>query len=149
MEEPIQPARFYRDTVRQLWRQYDVHLPILETDFRAYLEHQYAIEQARLAELITRDDTQTDITATRNGLFVLAAGLLSYGRLDAADTLVDYVPASGAIRRLALSLKALLPLPEELSPLQQPEAVKLWLERYRGQLRWDEGVGRFLLLDQA
>ncbi len=135
------PSRLYRTAVRQLLFRW---VPPAGADpdaaLRAHLEARYAEEKARWAA-VAGQDAGAETTAVRNGLFVLAAGVFAYGRLEAAADVVDHVPSSGAVRRLALALAALLPLPPGLDPLADPEGFRRWLGAQRGALRWDEARG--------
>jgi len=90
-----------------------------------------------------------------NGMAVVAAGLLSYGRLEMADYILGQLPPQpvrgGYCNSLAVRLaKVLLPLPAELrecgtwvegSP--EAEAVRRWLAEHRSRLVWDPSAERF------
>lgn len=84
-----------------------------------------------------------------NALFFLAAGLLSFGKIDVAGDLIDYLPPGRAgIRQLALALVALFPVPEHFDPLQDPEPIKKWLRQNRDQLDWNPNEGQFVWRDK-
>ena len=84
---------------------------------------------------------------SRHARFVFAAGLLAYGHIEVAEDLLDGQPPTGGIRKLALALKALLPLPDELDPLRDREAVRGWLRVNRDRLTWDEARGAYVMSD--
>jgi hypothetical protein len=91
------------------------------------------------------DPKQISIRSER---FIFAAGLFAYGQLDVADDLLDDMPASGSIRKLALALKALLPLPNPLHPHRDPEGTRLWPRNHRERLQWNEEAGMYELSDR-
>jgi len=142
------PSRFYRTAVRQLCRQYTpTPGKDPDEDLLDYLQSNYEEAKTRLEPLTADNRRDPDNMARRGARFVFAAGLLAYGRLDVAEDLLDCLPSSGGIRKLALALKALLPLPEELHPLRDPEGVWLWLRRHRDRLQWSEEVGVYEMRD--
>ena len=142
------PSRFYRRAVRQICTQYRP-APDADPDgdFHDYLRSSYEAEKARLAALEAEPDKHPASLRTRDGQFIFAAGLLAYGQLDVAEDLLDFPPPSGAIRNLALALKALLPLPGDLDPLQDAEGVRAWLRQCGDRLSWNEDKGLFVKPD--
>lgn len=88
---------------------------------------------------------------------VVAAGLLSYGRLDMAKYILDHLPdhlvRNGYCNLIARRIvAAVLPLPEELRGWVQwiagspeAEAVRSWFARHRALLRWEPSSGKFVL----
>jgi hypothetical protein len=76
--------------------------------------------------------------------YVLAAALLTFGHLSAADDVVDLMPAHPQPARiLARVLTALLPM--DADPYRSPDAVRRWLRTHRDHLVWVESAGRFEL----
>jgi hypothetical protein len=137
----LPPALIYRDAVRQLCINYT---PAVdkdpEEDFYLYLDSLYQQYHATFDA-----ESETD----RNALFFLAAGLLSFGKIDVAEDLIDYLPPGRAgIRQLALALVALFPVPEHFDPLQDPEPIKKWLRQNRDQLDWNPVEGQFVWRDK-
>src|SRR5262245_41275494 len=62
-------------------------------------------------------------------VFVLAAGLLTYGHIEVVDDILNNIPAGkGHVRRLAWTVSTLLPVPDEMDPLKDFEAVKRWFK---------------------
>ena len=142
------PSKLYRAAVRELLTQFEpAAYDDPEAGFFEYLEANHRAEKARLASSPTAQAPPTQVLAIRNGLFVLAAGLLAHGRIEVAEELLDFLPSSGAVRNLALALEALLPLPDALSALRDPEAVRAWLREHRDRLRWDEERGVYVTWD--
>jgi hypothetical protein len=141
--EPL--SNLYRTSVRQVCRQY---VPPADGDqdeaFFSYLCSGYEEAKARSESVVVKDGDhkQEAIYIER---FIFAAGLFAYGKLDVADDLLDYLPTSGGIQKLALALEALLPLPEKLHPLHNPEEVRLWLQNHRDRLQWNDEVGAYEL----
>lgn len=139
------PSRLYRTAVQQTLTQYRPTGGVEpDEDFLDYLRSGYAAETARLESLTAADPTAGESLAIKNGLFVFAAGLLAFGRIDVAEDLLDYLPSSGGIRKLALVLQALLPLPDDLHPWHDPEAIRIWLREHKDRLRWDEAQGLYV-----
>ena len=145
MSVPERPGTLYRAAVRQLLFRYapaaggDADLQLLD-----HLEQQYAEERRTLAAAEAAGAPEPQLTATRSALFVFSVGLLAFGRIERARDVIDYMPSSGSVRRLALALAALLPLPRTLDPLRAPEAVRTWLMEHGAQLRWDETRGCYV-----
>jgi hypothetical protein len=135
----------YRTSVRQVCTQYE---PPADGDrdeaFLSYLRSGYEEAKVRCGSVVGKDDDPKQ-TSIHIGRFIFAAGLFAYGQLDVADDLLDYMPSSGGIRKLALVLKALLPLPDPLHPLRDPEGTRLWLQNHRDRLQWNEAAGMYEL----
>jgi len=139
------PSRLYRTAVRQaLFRYVPRAANDPDAELLTYLETHYAAEKASLASAKAGRAPEKEIAALRNGLFVFAAGLFAYGHVEAAEDVIDCIPSSGAIRNLALALQAMLPLPTDLNPLQDPERLRGWLRDHRGRLRWEESSGTYV-----
>lgn len=86
------------------------------------------------------------VEAMQMGPFILSAGLFTCGEVDKALDALDFLPAEGGIRKLALALPALLPLPREYDVLAAPGLVRAWLERNSSQLRWDDADEKYELI---
>ena len=52
-------------------------------------------------------------------------------------------------KALSYASTALVPLPDELDPYDNPEEVKQWFRKNRDRLRWDEDQGRFVFTSTA
>jgi hypothetical protein len=129
-EQP--PSLIYRDAVRQLlWRYQPVTAEDPDEGLRRHLE-----------SLTSQSDPFTR--------FVVAAGLLSYGRIDLAEDLLDCLPEGrGSVRELARALVGLLPAPPHLDPLHEPEAFRVWLRQNRDRVHWDPTLGKFIWNDDV
>lgn len=139
------PSRLYRTAVRQTLTQYRPRAGVdPEEDFRDFLQACYREERARLESLKASEAGPQESLMIKNGLFVLATGLFAFGRIEVAEDLLDYLPSSGGIRKLALALQALLPLPEGLEPWRDQDAIRAWLRQHKKRLRWDEAQGRYV-----
>lgn len=134
------PSLLYRSAARQAFFGYHAPSGVDPDDyFRYFLEERY--REAKTEPALPK----VDMTSTRLDLFVIAAGLLTYGRLDVFEDILDNIPPDRVkIRRLAYSLKILLPLPDALDPVEQSEAVKQWIRENSQHLKWDEEEGRFV-----
>lgn len=143
--KPESLSSLYRTSVRQVCTQY---VPPADGDrdeaFLSYLRSGYEEAKAQCGSVVGKDDDPKQ-TSIHIGRFILAAGLFAYGQLDVADDLLDYMPPSGGIRKLALALKALLPLPDQLHPFRDPEGTRLWLQNHRDRLQWNEEAGTYEL----
>ncbi|MCG8558690.1 MAG: hypothetical protein MI824_02715 [Hyphomicrobiales bacterium] len=145
---PELPSRLYRTAVRQVCTQYKpAPERDPEADFHDYLRSCYREETARLAALSAEDADHPERMLSRHARFVFAAGLFAYGHIEVAEDLLDGQPPTGGIRKLVLALKALLPLPDELDPLRDAEAVRGWLRANRDWLAWDEARGAYAMSD--
>jgi hypothetical protein len=76
------------------------------------------------------------LQAENGAVFVLAAGLATYGDLDRAILALEHLPDDRYIRPLAGSLPGFLPLPPDLDPVRDPAAAAEWLRTHRKRLRW-------------
>lgn len=146
MNRDTNPALAYRELIRSVFRSFDPsHSSDEQKEFESWLKKFYgdATSQARSpTDSGTRRNTREDSLT----LFVTAVGLLTYGALDYVSDILDNVPATPRnIRQLAWVLKAMLPLPENLDPLQDANAVKQWVITNRANLEWHSDNGRFVL----
>lgn len=143
-------CELYRRSVRECVRDYSPADGVdPDEDFKSYLQTTFAKYTGELASLQGVGESENAATAVSNGLFVLAAGLFAYGDLDKAEDVLTNVPTSGGIRRLALALPALLPLPRDLDVLQDIEPVREWLRQNRSRLRWSASAGAYLSGDAS
>jgi hypothetical protein len=144
MANDYHPGQFYREAVRKICTQY---CPPPDTDpdteFRKYLERHYEEEKERFTNLVDQGVSESELAVVRNGLFVLAVGLLAFGRLDVAEDVLSNIPSSGSVRRLVLAFRAMMPLPENLDPIKEPEQFRAWLQANETTLRWNEQIGRY------
>jgi hypothetical protein len=140
------PSTLYRRAVQQMLFRWS---PPAGTDpevaLRRHLETQHAQDAQALKDAVARGASSDEITALKNGLFVYAVGLFAFGRANLAEEILDNMPSTGDVRRLALALVALLPLPGGVDPLRDPEAVRTWLRAQLEGVRWDETIGRYVL----
>src|SRR4051812_15547700 len=99
-DEP--PHKLYRAMVAQSLFRYAPPLGIdPEVALRVHLAKSYTDTSAALVEAIAGNAPPQQIRALRNGLFVFAAGLFAFGRSDVAENLIEHLPPSGSVRRLA------------------------------------------------
>jgi hypothetical protein len=139
------PSRLYRTAVEQTLFRYAAPADVdPDLALRSHLEASHTRESARLRAAVASGAPGEEVTAIRNGLFVFAVGLFAFGRSDLAEEVIDHLPASGDIRRLALAIKALLPLPAELDVLRDGAAVKRWLTTNLTHFHWSEELGRYV-----
>ncbi len=77
-------------------------------------------------------------------------GFLAFGSLDHLEETLKVLQAypraatSKASRYYMSALRKLLPLPEGLSPAEQPAEVLRWWNSVRGTLAWSEDAGQFV-----
>ena len=96
-----------------------------------------------------------------NYMAVVAAGLLTYGRLDMVEYILDHLPDHFVIegfcnRTSRYILAVYLPWPAELGGWVQwiagspeAEAVRSWFAANRDRLQWDPPTGKFVLRDSG
>ena len=105
-----------------------------------YLQREYAA----LKRLQT---TQSDAEFAQNykdALFVIAMGLLAFGKLDAVDDAISSVTRHGKyMDRLANLLPVLLPYPRELDVERDNDAIQEWFRQNYPSVRWNETLERF------
>lgn len=147
MVENTSPAKHFRESIRSEVQKYLVNTNYdSDTDLRNYLESEYEKVKIRLSKLLNEVVSESYLKSEKNGLFIISVGLFTFGRLDVADDILDNIPG----RRLPASylagiLNRLLPLSPGVSPLENPDAIKEWLEEKRSFLRWDESLERYIL----
>ncbi|MGK7888727.1 MAG: hypothetical protein AB4042_05290, partial [Leptolyngbyaceae cyanobacterium] len=142
------PARFYRKQVRFGLSVSHANLPPpspAEEKLEAYLDALYVRQQQRLEQHRKAQASPAMMDTDTFGMFVIASGLFTFGRLEMVPDILDNMPNSGEVRRLALVITALLPLPEAIEPLTDAQAVMDWVEDYRAQLMWDSTLEQFVL----
>jgi hypothetical protein len=133
-------SELYRTSVKQLCRHFSAPEGIdPDKAFFDYLEENYNQSKRHWTEHLFESETEKQ--AAQNALFVFAVGVFACGKIEAASDIVLHLPSSGDIRRLALSLKALLPIPDDLDPLKDRQRMMQWLEVHANAMRWDESIG--------
>lgn len=141
------PARFYRKQVRfGLSISHSTLPPTSPTEekLELYLDVLYAKQCERLAQHAKHPPNPALVEADSFGMFVIASGLLAFGRLAVVPDIINNMPKTGNVRRLALVIPALLPLPDTLDPLTQAQGVLDWLKDHHDQLIWDATLERFI-----
>ena len=110
------------------------------------LKNLYNESKERLSQLQDKNASESIIKSEKVSLFVLSAGLFTFGRLDVAEDILIGIPdGRGSIRQLAWVLNVLLPMPKGFDALTNPTAVLEWLEIKRSRLKWDEKSEIYLL----
>jgi len=75
---------------------------------RTILENLYNESKERLSQLHNKNASESIIKSEKAGLFVLGAGLFTFGRLDVAEDILTGIPGGrGSIRQLAWVLNIL------------------------------------------
>ena len=146
MAKPNELAKLYRDFARAVCVPYrDPPNSDRDLAFRTYLEQHYSNAKKELSRLVARGAPSSEVQSVRLALFVFAAGLLPYGRLDVAEDIVMGTPEGRAnMRGLAWSIKALMPLPPELDPFKNPVGTLKWLQDNRDNLTWDDTLQSYV-----
>jgi hypothetical protein len=148
MTTDLSPAKLYRREVRSVLELFRNKLPApsdSEIELEKFLENMYKQLKKQLLQLVIENAPESVIKGEKMGVFILASGLFAFGHLDVAQDILDGIPSGRAnIRRLALVLKALLPMPKNIDPLTNPLAVKEWLSIYRHNLEWNANLEKFI-----
>lgn len=146
METKVQAARFYRNMVRQICEMY-APIPAIDDNARffRYLEQRYDNAKRRIQNLLDKHAEVSEIDLERHALFVFAAGLLTYGRVDVVDDILAHIPPSGHVRRLAWTVSTLMPMPTELDPLDNLDDATAWIQENRTRLNWNVKEEKFTL----
>lgn len=134
------PARLYRDAVRSLFLSAPKEAHADDVAFLAYLEAEYA----DCVERLTQEQNESGEGVT---LFIIATGLLAFGRLDVVDPVLSPPDLSGGIARLAFAPWALLPLPASLRVSRDVGQLRDWLSAHADRLVFREDLGCFTLAD--
>lgn len=142
------PSQLYRTAVLQICTQYSTPQGVdLDNHFLKYLESSYKEEKERLKQL-PQNVPESELAGSRYGLFVLATGLFAYGHIEVAEDILNGIPPSGAVKQLALALKAMLPLPNHFDPIKNPELIREWLRNNKTKIRWNEELGKYLEINE-
>ena len=142
-------AQYYRQMIRSaLEGTTSTPLPPSNAtaELEEYFQNLYIQQQQRVTELRARNAQQSAIETQKLGVFILASGLFTFGRLELADVILDNTPhPKGDVVYLTSVLKALLPIPQELDPLQNPDTVKAWIKAHQHQLQWNPKLEKFVM----
>ena len=130
------PARLYRDAVKSLFLYAAAEALADDAAFRSFLDAEYRICRARLAQ-------EPDDAGERVSLFIVATGLLAFGRTDVIDDVLSAPPLSGGVARLTMAPWALLPVPDDIRDASDLGRLKDWLSAYADRLAFSETSGRF------
>ena len=77
-------------------------------------------------------------------MYILGAGLLTYGHMEVVEDILDNIPdTKGQVRRCVLTVTTLLPVPTVLDPFRDTAAVKQWFLENRDGLYWDQPLKLF------
>ena len=147
MSANISQAKRYREMVRFEFKRCPPP-PDSNPDkaFHIHLEALYKKDKKVLLKLVDENASESEIRNQKVGLFILSVGLFTYGRLDVAEDILTGIPGGrGSIRRLTWVMNVLLPLPEKLDALKQPDLVSEWLKINSDKLRWDESSETYIL----
>ena len=140
----LTPAQQARDWLRKVINPGIPALANVETDdrLREFLERQIVIEQENLRK--------SNDWHCKNAVAAYAAGLLSFGRLDMADVILNNLPkgtyTQGLVRGIMTSV---LPTPGGFESQLSFARIRDWLAVNSSNLRWDPNKGRFVLVDEA
>lgn len=146
MKSTEPPFLFYRNAVHEIYLELKGRKSPSKdsrTDQHFYDDLERAWQEAHL-DFRNANNEQSRESA-RAGMFLCAVGLLTFGRLDVVDDMLDWNPGRGVIRKLLFAIEKLLPLPEDLDPKQNPAETKAWIKSKEQQLLWSEQDGIFEL----
>jgi hypothetical protein len=148
-----QPALFFRVAMQKVG--YPLQLPegaefnpsiLREHCQRAYTES-YNEDQRRIQKHASLESIRNGRAFT--GLY--AVGLFACGDLDKVAAILDAIPipyepnVASMYQLMAGSIKALLPLPVLIDPLQNPNGVRTWVQTHRDVLVWSEALGKYYI----
>ncbi|OUL29672.1 hypothetical protein BV378_05740 [Nostoc sp. RF31YmG] len=110
------------------------------------LESDYEAAKSKLSRLLAEGASESLVKGTRITLFIISVGLFAFGRLDAAEDILENIPGGlSPVNHLSGVLNRLLPLPPGFSSRQNPTAIKEWLKIKRSQLKWNSELERYNL----
>lgn len=149
MAPNISQAKRYREIVRSDLKllRYPIP-PNFDSDIalRTFLENLYNEAKERLSSLLNEGTPESTIRIEKSVLFIIAAGLFTFRRLDVAEDILTGIPGGrGSIRQLAWVLNVLLPMPKDMDALTNPDVVLEWLQVNISRLRWDESSEKYIL----
>jgi hypothetical protein len=132
-----------------------------EDEFHLLVKQYYSEEKIKLDAYLKQHHLTHQEYAEQNrrnrwfsyAILLPAFALLTFGQLDVIDDVLDNVAPEnssiGHFRFLIAVLRELFPLPEQLNPLQDPEAVRQWIHQHEEYLHFDADAGRFVLLTSS
>lgn len=131
----VDTTLFYRNLVEEWCIHYDKN----DTSLLEYLDRAF---QDSKRELVERKADNQQSTSIRNALFVLGVGLLTYGKIDVLQDILDNIPTEGKVKRLANIINVVLPLPEELDSSHTSQILD-WVSKQKDNLVWDDTSLKF------
>lgn len=137
------PGGFYRDIVQELCVHFNPGESGSEDEFYSYLDACYKADSQALAAAGIDSEAPRSVSDVKNGVFVFAVGLFTFGRLDVVEDIIKRMPSSGQVRGLEYVINVLLPLPDNLDPIMQPDTFHRWLTRNAERLIWNKNKGLF------
>ena len=72
---------------------------------------------------------------------------MTFGRLDVVPDILNNIPASGRVRRLANVVIFTLPLPKNWSTHDDSKEIIEWVKKHQDKLVWNEETLKFELRD--
>lgn len=110
----------------------------LNTSFYQYLIKEWETDLPKFFISLLKEDRAGNSLQLKINIYMVAAGLVAFGRKDVIPFLFLDVSSVGRLIRLRGILRELLPLPEELKDLTNKDEILNWLEINYDKLFWDE-----------
>ena len=110
----------------------------LNTSFYQYLIKEWETDLPKCFISLLKEDRAGNSLQLKINIYMVAAGLVAFGRKDVIPFLFLDVSYVGRLIRLRGILSELLPLPEELKDLTNKDEILNWLEINYDKLFWDE-----------
>ncbi|HLK55588.1 MAG TPA: hypothetical protein VKU00_03440 [Chthonomonadaceae bacterium] len=141
------PARYWRDImIREIY----LSLKIMHEDMDAFLlahsisNYQESIswmEQGR-----TKNHIESNLTKSYSySIFISAIAMFTFGHLEVVEDILKYLPSDELpVRIYKSTLRALMPLPEELKSSRNWKGIIAWILQNRDDLIWSEETGRYV-----
>ncbi|MEL7244303.1 MAG: hypothetical protein AAGM40_18505 [Cyanobacteria bacterium J06573_2] len=117
-----------------------------DDDLYQIYESEYEKQKNRILQAITEGKSEDVIASHNLFLFIMAAGLFTFGRLDVYQDILDNIPHR-LVRWKGLSyvITRLLPTPTYLDPLENPTEIAQWIKTKESKLKWDESLEKYIL----
>lgn len=137
------PDTNIKELVHEMCRSY---AGTLDDEFKRFLEEIYISERGKLEKSEEKEQQYRVLS-------IPASGLLAFGDLEMVDVILKSIPPppqespESLIYRLgSIALQSLLPIPENINVRIEVSKVKIWFEGNKEHLRWDETLGKFILI---
>jgi hypothetical protein len=140
------PAKHWRSMMMQIAYMGDRPNNMSEDDyFLEKSEQEHNASHQELERILAEGGDPTG-RGVRNGIYLSAIALLTYGRIDVVGDILNNLPPQFTnMYQLHRVVDALIPVPSSLRTIQDKDAVMTWVRDNIDNLKWNDEKGKFIL----